>query len=157
MSETREEKCIWCAGDDGVMTTIEVPVDTEFPAGEPTLEEVAVHPRHASEARDYLFRFARYAMRDMLIVIFWPVLIVATVPLAQLLAGPDGSVWAWRGRLLCTLLASHAAYVVRFPYTLTPRRLSMKIGGLRNGKQVVRLIAGTVAVLATALIVLVFG
>lgn len=156
MSEPRNEKCIWCAGDDGVLTTIEVPVDTELPAGDPTLEEVAVHPRHASEARDYLFRFSRYAMRDMLIVIFWPVLMVAAVPLAQLLSGLGGSEWAWRGRLLCTLLASHGAYVVRFPYSLTPRRLSMRIGGLRRGRQVVRLAGGTVALLSTMLIVLVF-
>lgn len=157
MSEPRKEKCIWCAGDDGVLTTIEVPVDTEFPAGDPRLEEVAVHPRHASQARDYLFAFARYAMRDMLIIIFWPVLMVAAAVLAQRLAGPDGSEWAWSARLLGALLAFHAAWVVRYPYTLTPRRLSMKIGGLRRGKLIVQLVGGSVALLTTVVVVLTFA
>lgn len=157
MSEPRKEKCIWCAEDDGVLTTIDVPVDTEIPAGDPTLEEVAVHPRHASEARDYLFAFARYGLRDLLIFIFWPVLMVATVPIAEALAGPDGPFWAWRGRLLCILLATHAGYVVVYPYTVTPRRLSAKIGGLRRGRQIVRFVAGTVAFASTAVLVLVFG
>lgn len=156
MSEPFKERCIWCAGDDGPLTTIEVPVDTEIPAGDPTLEEVAVHPRHASEARDYLFAFARYGLRDLLVVIFWPLFMVTTVPLAEALAGPDGPYWAWRGRLLCILLATHAAYVVVYPYTMTPRRLSIKIGGLRRGRQIVRLVAGTVAVVTTAVLVLVF-
>lgn len=157
MSEPRREKCIWCAGDDGPLTTIDVPVDTEFPAGDPKLEEVAVHPRHASQAREYLFAFARYAMRDMLIVIFLPVLMVAAVPLGQLFAGWGGSEWAWRVLICGTLLASHAAYVVLYPYTMTPRRLSMKIGGLRRGRKVVRAVAGTVAFASVVGLVLVFA
>lgn len=156
MSEPGEERCLWCAGDDGPLTTIEVPVETEFPAGDPRLEEVTVHPRHASEARDYCFKFARYAMRDMLIVIFLPVLMVAAVPAGQLVAGVGGSEWAWRGRLFCGLLFLHGAYVVRFPYALTPRGLSMKIGGLRRGSRIVRLAGATVAVTAAAVVALAF-
>lgn len=154
MSEPRREKCIWCAGDDGVLTTVEVPVDTEIPAGEPRMEEVAVHPRHASEARDYLFAFARYAMRDMLIVIFGPVLMVATVPLARVLSGAGGSEHVWRLGLLSAMLLLHGAYVVRFPYSLTPRRLSMKIGGLGRGRRIVQLVGGTISVTGAALGVL---
>ena len=155
MWEPPGESCLWCAGDDGSLTRIEVPTDTEIPAGEPKLEEVTVHPRHASEVRDYCFAFARYAMRDMLIVILWPVFLVAAVPAGQLLSGLGGSEHVWRGGLLSVLLVLHGAYVIRFPYTLTPRRLSMKIGGLRKGRQIVRLVGGTVALFGAALLVLV--
>lgn len=93
---------------------------------------------------------------DFLIVTLWPVLMFGAIAVAELLAGTGGSVWAWRGRLLCGLLALHGAYLARFPYGLTPRRLSMKIGGLRRGRQVVRLVGTTGALLATATMVLVF-
>jgi len=151
MSVPREEKCIWCAGDDGAVTTIEVPVGTELPSGEPRLEEVAVHPRHAAEARDYLFAYARHAMRDILIVVFGPVLMVATVPLGEAVSRLWGSAHAWRLGLLSAMLLLHGAYVIRFPYSLTPRRPSMKIGGLRRGRRVVQLAGGTVALVGAAL------
>ena len=157
VSESREERCLWCAGDEGPLITIEVPVDTEIPAGEPTLEEVAVHPHHASEAREYCFAFARYALRDLLIVILWPVFLVAAVPLGQMLSVLGGSEHAWRAGVLCLLLVLHGSYVVRFPYTLTPRWPSMKIGGLRKGRRIVRFVGMTVALIGAALALLVFA
>jgi len=155
VSEPRKEKCIWCAGDDGALTTVEVPVDTEIPAGEPRLEEVAVHPRHRSEARDYCFEAARYVKRDFFIVIGMPVLVAAAIPLGQLLAGPGGSERAWSIGIIGSLLALNGAYVIRFPHAYTPRRMSLLIGGLKRGRQIVRLggVAGTLfglAVLALA-------
>lgn len=113
-------------------------MDTELHPRDPTLGEVAVHPRHAAEARDFCFKFARHVMVDYLVLALFPVFMISAYTAAQALAGTGGSEWAWRGRLLCALLGLHGAYAACFPYGLTPRRLSMKVGGLRTGGRIVR-------------------
>lgn len=103
---------------------------------------MAVHPRHAAEARDFCFKFARHVTLDYLVMALWPVFMLAACAAARPLTGTGGSEWAWRGRLLCGLLGLHGAYVACFPYGLTPRRLSMRIGGLRAGGRIVRTAGG---------------
>lgn len=141
MSPSPDEKCIWCNGADGELTTIEVPVANQFPAGgvQPRREEVHVHPRHESETREFTERVHRQGGIFIVVMAFVPFLLVVPVALTSELAGAGSRAEYWIGVVGGGLLLLLGFFAIRYPFA-TPRTVEWI--GIRRSILLVRATAG---------------
>lgn len=151
MAASPKEKCIWCNGAEGELTTVELPIGNQFPAEgvEPRREEARVHPEHKDRAKKFADRAHRQSGVFIVVMAFAPLWVVVPLVLAEELtgAGPAGEYWV---RLVAgVLLVFLGLFGIRFPFATTQ---TVEWFGMSDSILLARITAGVSVAIGASMI-----